>query len=57
MNDLKYKAIAIYLIDTLCEIYNPNTVINMLVNSNVKRETLIDMGFSLDDIQTATNGK
>jgi hypothetical protein len=50
MKELNYKDIAIYLLDTLCEVYNPNTVIKMLHDSGFDKETLIVLGFSKEDI-------
>jgi hypothetical protein len=50
MKELKYKDIAVYLIITLCDLYNPNTVIKMLHDGGVDEDTLIDLGFSKEDI-------
>jgi hypothetical protein len=55
MSKTNYEQLANYLLDTLLEVYNPNEVLSILIGGDVDKETLIDLGFDIDDIETAIN--
>jgi len=50
MKKFNYEALANYLLDTLLDIYEINEVLKILIGADFETDFLLELGFSIDDI-------
>jgi hypothetical protein len=50
MKKFNYENLANYLLDTLLDIYELNEVLKILINAEFETDLLLELRFSIDDI-------